>query len=273
MNLKKKTKPGQCHAMRCKEADSGSGFCSRHAALVTTPTISTGDSIYDAGMNAGIAYVVSEEIEVTASEDGITIPRETIAVIKARIEDEARDVPDLVNGLDAIEISSDEEMAMVNEHLELIKKKKAAIDEPRKILAGPLDKILKLFNSWVRPATKALDNGEKILKAKISEALITARRAQDEALKEIEASGGEAVAEVLAVAHGQQLIQQPDNVSIIEKWDLEIVDPAAVPREFCNPDPVRLRAHAVATGGAAVAGVRFFKKQIVTQRVSRETGY
>jgi len=235
--------------------------------------MSTGDAIYDAGMNAGIAHVVCEEIEVTASEDGITIPKETIAVIKTRIEDEARDVPDLVDGLDEIEISSDEEMAMVNEHLELIKKKKAAIDEPRKILAGPLDKILKLFNSWVRPATKALDNGEKILKAKMSEALITARRAQDEALKAIEASGGEAVAEVLSVAHGQQLIQQPDNVSLKEVWDLEIVDPAAVPREFCNPDPVRLRAYAVATGGAAVAGVRFFKKQIVAQRVSRETGY
>lgn len=41
-------------------------------------------------------------------------------------------------------------------------------------------------------------------------------------------------------------------------WTFEIIDPAEVPREFCSPDPAKIR-DAVKMGGRMIAGVRIFE--------------
>lgn len=261
---KKKTKQGQCCAMRCKEVAGVTGFCDRH--LTEHEYEQTGeaapprskDPVEAAGMRAGLAYVQAE------------IDRDAIAVeVKAEVEQHTGSIQELVTDLPLFQIQNDSDMSFANELLGEIKDKIKGLEERRKTVSKPLNDALRTYNGWFKKPLDALKTAEQTLKAKISDALITARKAQDVALAAIEASGGEAATEVLAVAHGQQLVKQPDNISIREVWAVEILDSNAVPRAFCDPNLDRLKAYAQATNGAEpVAGVRFFKEQIVGQRAS-----
>ncbi|MFA5431020.1 MAG: hypothetical protein WC329_07675 [Candidatus Omnitrophota bacterium] len=58
-------------------------------------------------------------------------------------------------------------------------------------------------------------------------------------------------------------------ISTRQDWDFEVIDENAVPREFLAVDETKLRKYAKAMKGtASVAGVRFFPKSIVSQRIA-----
>jgi hypothetical protein len=278
LNVKRKTKPGQCRAMRCKEPDNGSGFCARHepealAQGLIVPITAVGpkhepttakDPVEAAGLVAGFAHVAAEAEIVPAPA----------VQIEARQSRES--IQETLEGLDDLVIASDDDMSYANELLGYVKTQYKALEERRKSVSKPLNDVLKTYNSWFKPVTDLLKSAEQMLKAKIADATAAARKAQDEALARVAEAeaGGEAGGEVLAVAHGRDIVHTPDNVSIREVWDCEIVDPDAVPHAFCDPNVQRLLAYVNAFGAKAeVAGVKFFKKQIVTQRATREVAY
>jgi len=52
-------------------------------------------------------------------------------------------------------------------------------------------------------------------------------------------------------------VQKFDTVSFVERWTHEVVDEAAVPRQFCSPDDKKIRAHVLSHKGATrIAGVQ-----------------
>ncbi len=58
-------------------------------------------------------------------------------------------------------------------------------------------------------------------------------------------------------------------ISKREDWDFEVLDEAAIPREFLAVDEVKLRKYAKAMKASAnVPGVRFFPKTIIQQRIA-----
>lgn len=65
-------------------------------------------------------------------------------------------------------------------------------------------------------------------------------------------------------------VAPPAGVSVRELWDFEILDPEAVPRSLCSPDPVKIRAHLKQLPTSAQApnltGIRAYIKRSVTSR-------
>lgn len=58
-------------------------------------------------------------------------------------------------------------------------------------------------------------------------------------------------------------------ISKREDWDFEVLDEAAIPREFLAVDEVKLRKYAKAMKASAnVPGVRFYAKTVVQQRIA-----
>jgi len=262
--------------MRCKGADLGQGFCERHIQPATEQglLVISDACVVDAPATVSVALTVKDPVEAAGLQAGIeaisTPPPTEIAPaasVQVEVEEYMAELVAYLDGLENLVIQTDEDMAYANDVLAYVKSQYKEREERRKKISKPLNDVLKIYNSWFKPSLTFLKDKEKLLKQKIAEATAAARKAQDEALKQIEVSQGAGSAEVLAVAHGRDVVHVPDNVSIREVWDCEIVDPDLVPRAFCDPNPQRLLAYVNAFGAQAeVAGVKFFKKQIVTQR-------
>lgn len=269
LNLKRRTKPGQCRAMRCTEADLGEGFCERHLEegrqIVAAerapvnidraaPNVVGKDPVEAAGLQAGFAETSQTEI----------VPQDAF---KQEIESHVASLAETLELIPEFSIVSNDDMNYANELLAWVKIRAKSLEARRKEISQPLNAVLRTYNGWFKKPLDALKVAEAQLKNKIAEALAATKRAQDEALAAVADTGGAVAGEVLAVAHGQELIDQPDNVSIQEDIDFEIVDEKVVPRAFCKPDLAMLKAYGKAYGVAAeVPGVRFFKTRIVKQR-------
>lgn len=58
-----------------------------------------------------------------------------------------------------------------------------------------------------------------------------------------------------------------EGVTTRMEWTFEIVNPHLVPREYCEPDPVKIRAFVRAVGGMKeLSGVKIFRRPVVTAR-------
>jgi len=245
MNLKKTIKPGQCRAMRCVEPDAGAGLCARHAQ---ENEASYPDHVVPIG--APVATPATDEDRV----------KESLAARSVSIAETLECLP-------AYEIQSQEDMEYANTLLGEIKTLAKALESERTAVTKPINAALKGINGWFKPVAELYAQAEKILKEKIAEAVASTMQAQDEALALIASVDGESPCEVLALAHGEALIDLPDNVSVREEIDFEIEDAALVPRKFCVPDTRLLKAYGQALGiSAVVPGVRYFTKRVVTQR-------
>lgn len=238
MKLKKKIKLGICAAMRCKDPADESGFCPKHRA----------------------------EAEAESADAPVPVPEAPIE----RFDADKAEAEAVFRELESLTIATDADMEFANEILAQIKDKAKAVKADRDSIAKPLIAAKKALDAKVKPVLDAYDRAERIIKAKIAEALAKTRAEQDRALTAVEqttAEGAPLAGEVLAVAHGAGLVDQPANISVRDSWDVEIVDPDAVPRKFCSPDEPRIRAFVKATEGKeAVPGVRIIPKAVVSQR-------
>lgn len=110
---------------------------------------------------------------------------------------------------------------------------------------------------------------ERAAIAKAQAASQKAQEAQDQAAREAQVARAKAESEVQeALAKSQAVeIEQPKDVSFVEGWDFEIVDPAKLPREYLVPDVQAIRGTVKALGqGAHIPGVRIFQKTTVVRR-------
>ena len=241
LKLSKTAKPGFCPAKRCKERTVGGALCARHA--VEAPTEDPAPATLGAALLAPSPSTQNE------------IQRESAT---------AGEALDLIRGM---VIVSNDDMDLANGLLRGAKDKIRALEAKRTNVTGPLNKALRELNSWFKPVIESYHQAEVILKSKISDALRATQAAQDEALARVAAAGGAEDADVLAVAHGGSLIEQPDNISVRTVWKFEIVDANLVPREFCCPDTQKIGALVADTCGAAVIpGVRAYSEDVVISR-------
>lgn len=200
----------------------------------------------------GEAKVIDQAVEaVDASSSLLAVNNKIIShdEVRAVVEPHfasAKQVRDLAPQLN---ISAPEHFKWAADFLLAIKKTAVDVDEKRKAIVGPWTESVRRVNALFRPTLTALDEAEKIVKEKIVEWSqgVDAQRAAEAAL-------GNQVTLAPAEAEG---------VSIRTMFDFEIVNPDAVDRQFCSPDPAKIRAHIDNGGLMAIPGVRFFKKDVV----------
>lgn len=167
-----------------------------------------------------------------AMTDALAIARETT-------QKEIRPAETLRDAVRALPSETTEDFAVLGEVLTHTKGQAKRLDELRTNITKPINQALRATNDLFRPALKAYEEAEKIVKEKIADYVARSRAAQEAALLEGRPS------EAPASAAG---------VSTRIRKGFRIADEVAVPREFCTADPEKIRAHLDA-GGECPAGV------------------
>lgn len=166
-----------------------------------------------------------------------------------------------------------DDLELAAEVLADVKGRAKRIEAREKEITAPLNAALKSARALFRPAREALAEIEALIKSQIG--AFTA----DEERRNREALAAAAAAHAQGDARGTQealgMVATTKNVSGLttyQKWDFEIVDERALPREFLTANVTLIKEHAShATGGAEptpIAGVRFFPRMVVASRAS-----
>lgn len=148
--------------------------------------------------------------------------------------------------------------------LVVVKHRRKLLEESRKAETAPRLAEVAAIRAEFAPAEdayEALDGAMRARMARHSSETSAARVAAQLAAGQAFQAGDNAGAYQALVA--APMAAEAEGVSTSEVWNFEIVDPAAVPREFCEPVPKLIRATfkpSQREEPAAVAGVRFFKK-------------
>lgn len=170
--------------------------------------------------------------------------------------------------LEPFTITTDEEQVKVAGVLRDAKARSKYLEERRKEITVPLNNALRAVNDLFRPPRERFDAIEKMLKGKIAAYLEAKSQANVAALHAAVAAPTPAVAQqtIAQVAP----VEPPQGVSVRYVWKFDVIDPEAVPRHQCSPDPHKIKNYLdfmVSRGSEpAIPGVSFRKEAVVTSR-------
>lgn len=155
--------------------------------------------------------------------------------------EEAEDALALVK---SVSLQTNEDMEQAAAIVGELKTKRKEVDTQLKRFTKPLKGVIKDIEAFFRPAIKALDECEAMLKGKIAAFTEQQASKRDEL---IDAAGqalrsGEAAPAALLAEADFYMVPKLPGVSIRELWDGEVVDASQIPREFMIPDIKALRA-------------------------------
>ncbi len=119
----------------------------------------------------------------------------------------------------------------------------------------------KAVDSRYKPAAKALEACEAILKSKIAALRARQRQAEEVAREAVRATGGQADGDTLALAHGAGAFVLPDQVRETSNLEWEVLDESAVPIEYKRTCAELVEAEIERTRGACkIPGVRVWRE-------------
>lgn len=158
--------------------------------------------------------------------------------------------------IERIRPTTAEEVEAAREALVELQKIKTKLDSERKQVAKPFRDVVDQINDVARPWIDLVDEVQQKLKNGIAEFLQKQEQERQARLREAEQNPEKAL-----VVGG---LDSPA-VSTYEYTEIEVVDEAAVPREYCSPDMAKLRA-AVNAGATEIPGVRIQKVRRIAAR-------
>lgn len=163
----------------------------------------------------------------------------------------------LLSQVESIEINSVEVLNTSVEFLKTIKSKFKELEDQRKSATKPINDSLATINGWFKPATDSLKKIEDRMKGKIAAFIESREQEQDQAL----ADGDQDMAIALA-------LDLPNGVSVRHAYTYEITDSDSVPREYCSPDPKKIKATVESTREKTnIPGVRAFRGRTIVVKV------
>lgn len=175
-------------------------------------------------------------------------PPPTTAALIARADQYAP----VVASLKAFQITTPEARALINEQLVAVKTLNKELEAERTSVTKPMNAALKVVNGWFKPRQTLLTAVEDACKDAIwryERALQAEQQRQLQAAAEAYQAGNtEAATTALAAIPDVPVVA---GTSVSTRRVLRVVAPDLVPREYCSPDPGKLRAVAP---GVAVPG-------------------
>lgn len=176
--------------------------------------------------------------------------------------------------IDALQVTDTASVQTAADWLNDLRDEAKAIDDMKKSALGPLRESEQQIRSWFRDVETRIDELIATVKGKIAKYDLDARDLQRQAFAEAashHAAGDDVAARgALAVSNEHAAKRKAKGASTREVWRAEIVDMAAVPREWCVPDDARIRAMARGTPAAAeptpIPGVAFIRDSVVVGR-------
>jgi hypothetical protein len=146
-----------------------------------------------------------------------------------------------------------------------------AIESDRKTLVEKQDKWVRGINAKCKPVKDFLQAGINLLNAAIGAYQLREEKRQQEALIEAQqqALAGDVAGATLSLARVESQAPVVSGLSTRDDWTFneDEVDVNLLPREFLQPDFVRIRAFVKAAKKEdAVPGVRAFVRKVISQR-------
>ncbi len=162
-------------------------------------------------------------------------------------------------------LASQEDLETATQALNLVKKKAKWLEETQAEFTKPHRQAEEVVRGWFRPGLQECKQAEALVKGLISSYhLEVAREAQArmlEASKAAQAGDGQACVQALAAA---PTVEKTQGTSLKKVLRFEVVDPNAVPRELCSPDPSKIEAALKLT--RELPGIRVWEDFQVSQR-------
>ncbi len=220
------------------------------------------------------------------------IDSKTIAVNVPMPESETSNAQRTLAKIQVYVVESPEDYELAAADLKAIKAQWKRIDEARKNLKRPIDQAAKQLQEFFIPSLTALSRAEDMLKRKMVDydnAAQAKRRAmqadaeqraskerqklQERAQKAASNGDEDKAAElqqraemVVAPVH-QAVTPKVAGITTSEVWLFEVRDPALVPREYCSPDPKKIRMAVDALRGEArIGGVYVYRDTRIASR-------
>src|SRR5512142_650141 len=148
----------------------------------------------------------------------------------------------VVASLKSFKITTPEARALINEQLVAVKTLNKELETERTSVTKPMNAALKVVNGWFKPRQTLLTAVEDACKDAIwryDRALQAEQQRQLTAAAEAYQAGNtEAAAEALAAIPDVPVVA---GTSVSTRRVLRVVAPDMVPREYCSPDPGKLR--------------------------------
>ena len=160
------------------------------------------------------------------------------------------------------QITNDEQQEQIAGVLRKVKEKSRELEDRRKEITGPMNQALRSVNDLFRQPKLRLDALEALLKEKIALFLRTRAEVNRQliataAVASTPQAASQSLAQVAPIA-------PPTGVTVRKVWKFAIDNPDAVPREFCSPDPDKIKLVDPAT--THIPGVRFYQEDQVSSR-------
>ena len=171
----------------------------------------------------------------------------------------------------AFEIVGPDGLATADRALNAIAKQRDEWDAERKSFVGPLKDVAKRIDQAFKTILDPLDLAERELKAKIGAHALAERKDRERLLAEAAKAareGDDAAAEALVVAAVPPPPPDDAKASARIEWTGQVVDAAAIPRQYLVPDVAALEALTRAAGrDPQIPGWQAYERAVV--RTSR----
>lgn len=282
-NIKQKTKPGQCEAMRCKAPEGnklpGAGaLCDRHArewdaagrpalcaiapaaavGSTDTPTVKISTAwaaAVDPGKIVGVAYAPKTAKPLPAPEAARAEIEPTRAGLEAALQQCA-----------AIPLDSQAALDWLGQARTVAKRALEWLEERRTSITKPMLEAKRAVDAVFEPSKQQAQAVIQCCDTRLAAFEASRKAAQDAALAAV--GGGAADEHTLVAAHGGELTL-PAEVSKRRTLCVKVTDPALVPRPFLQLDESLALAYARERGQdtCKVPGLEFFyEEHIITAR-------
>lgn len=193
------------------------------------------------------------------------IPQEEIKVVKTKIDSMAAQV-------DAITVTSPEELTQVATHISNVKKMRKYVEQERDKYIAPAKEIIAKAKEQYDPYVRACDEAELALKKKAESFMLEQKKKEDEEKAKILADKRtkvetkvEKIAEVKEAPKSVKTNESTLSMKMVK--DIRIIDQSQIPDEYYKPrelDMVKIKK--VATAGVVIPGVEVYEKPQMASR-------
>ncbi len=205
------------------------------------------------------------ELEMRAARAVVVPPAPGPDPVQAEITAATTEADEVLSEVKTFVIGNDADLTLAADLLADVKGRNKRLAEMKEQATRPINEALKNIRGWFRPAEDKLAQIEQAIKASIATFTNAQEQARRDAVKQLEASATSGEAQVALTALSTAQVAPVVGLSTRKIWQMEILDASAVPRQYCTPDEVMIRA-AVTSGVREIPGVRIFEKTVVASR-------
>jgi hypothetical protein len=295
LNIKKKIKPDTCAVMRCKSqavatTDARQVYPDRQQDAAMLPLCAFHLNAMQAALHgpAQMPAVLQPSEQTGAliasaqgslqtdgdvqADEGVQAMLAVLAdrAVRDKVEGDLRKKEQTLITLRSLPIRDQRDIDSADSILRHVKAKLKWYKDEKIEARRPFNKQLERVSNWFNPAIEFYSEAERIVKARIRDGRAELEKARVVALQSVQGAhqaGDMRTVQAMVQTASAAETHLPKGMHQIEHYSFQINAPDLVPRDFCSPDPAKIRAHAQRYGTSLpIPGVTIWPDDTMVQR-------